>query len=134
MVLHTLRHFIGDDAFFAFLRRTGGAQADRPIHVTTDDVVRIAEEEAGRDLGWFFDAYLYHAELPRLVTERSEGEFALQWESPSDTPFVLPIPVRIDGETRVVPMGGGAAVLSLPPEASVSIDPANHVLHQSPDD
>jgi aminopeptidase N len=134
MVLHTLRHFIGDDAFFAFLRRTGGAQADRPIHVTTDDVVRIAEEEAGRDLGWFFDAYLYHAELPRLVTERSEGEFALQWESPSDTPFALPIPVRIDGETRVVPMGGGAAVLSLPPEASVSIDPANHVLHQSPDD
>jgi aminopeptidase N len=134
MVLHTLRHFIGDDTFFAFLRRMAGRQADQPVHVTTDDVIRIAEEEAGRDLGWFFDAYLYHAELPRLVTARSENELGLRWESPSEMPFVLPVEVQIDGANRVVSMDGGVAVLDVPPEASVSINPANDALHQSTGD
>jgi aminopeptidase N len=133
MVLHTLRNLIGDDVFFAFLRRVGGAQADRPIHVTTADVIRIAEDEAGRDLDWFFDAYLYYADLPRLITERRENELTLRWETPSDMPFVVPIDIQIDGTTRTVSMGGGAATLDVPTEANVTLDPFNRVLHHRPD-
>jgi aminopeptidase N len=133
MVLHTLRNLIGDDAFFAFLQRIGGAQADRPIHVTTDDVIRIAEDEAGRDLDWFFDAYLYHADLPQLITERSENELTLRWETPSDMPFVMPIDIQIDRTTRTVSMEGGEATLDVPPEANVSLDPSNRVLYHRPD-
>jgi len=131
MVLHTLRHVIGDEAFFAFLRRMGGAQTDRPIHVTTDDVIRIAEEEAGRDLDGFFDAYLYHAELPRLVTERTENELTLRWETPSDTPFAMPVELVVNGDTQRVAMPSGRATHVIPSDADIQIDPRHRVLREN---
>ena len=134
MVLHTLRRFIGGDAFFAFLERMGGSQAEQPTHVTTDDVIRIAEEEAGQELDGFFDAYLYHAELPRLATERSENQLTLRWETPSDMPFTVPVEVQVDGTTRTVSMDEGTATLDVPAGTSIAIDPANRVLHRAPAD
>lgn len=133
MVLHTLRTLIGDDAFFAFLRRAGGAQAEQPLHVTTADVVRIAEEAAGRDLAWFFDPYLYHAALPRLVTERSENALTLRWETPAALPFTMPIDVRIDGTVRTASMDGGTTTLAVPRDARVTVDPYDRVLYRSTD-
>jgi len=128
VVLHTLRGLIGDASFFAFLRRVGGSEADRPIHVSTADVIRIAEEEAGRDLDWFFDAYLYHAPLPRLIMERSQDELILRWETPSDQPFAMPVDVQVGGDPRPVAMENGRATLTVPTDADVAIDPNSRVL------
>ena len=62
VVLHALRGEIGDDAFFALLRRwvadnNGTAQG-------TEDFIALAEEVAGRPLGEFFDAWLYAEVVP----------------------------------------------------------------------
>jgi len=132
MVLHTLRTLMGHDAFFAFLRRAAGAEADQPIHVTTDDLIRIAEEEAGRDLDWFFDTYLYQAALPRLVTERADDRLTLRWRTSAEAPFPMPVDVRVDGAVRRVAMEAGRATLTVPAGASVTIDPQSRVLRARP--
>lgn len=64
LVLHALRLEIGDQAFFETLRtyttRFGGGNA------STADFIATTEEMAGRDLGAFFDAWLYQLELPDI--------------------------------------------------------------------
>ena len=128
MVLHTLRGLIGDAAFFAFLQRAGGAQADQPLHVTTDDIIRIAEEEAGRELGWFFEAYLYHADLPRLITERTGDQLTLRWEAPTDAPFPMPVDIRIGDAVERVAIEHDGATVRVPTDGAFTIDPAGWVL------
>ncbi|MDQ8030002.1 MAG: M1 family metallopeptidase, partial [Brevundimonas sp.] len=72
LVAHSLRLLIGDEAFFRSLTRLVYDRPDprpgnfRPVYRTTPDFIRIVNEEAGRDLGWFFAAYVYQAALPRL--------------------------------------------------------------------
>src|SRR5690606_9618835 len=57
MTLQALREEIGDDAFFTLLRRW----VDEHRHSTaaTEDLVALAEEISGQDLGPLFDAWLY---------------------------------------------------------------------------
>jgi len=128
MVLHTLRSLIGDDAFFAFLRRAAGAEADAPIYVTTDDIIRLAEDAAGRELDWFFDAYLYQATLPRLIIEQEKTKLTLRWEMPGGRPFPMPIEVQVGDMTRQVAMDGGQASIALRGEAPITVDPERKVL------
>ena len=127
LVLHTLRFLIGDDAFFAALRRMAGANHDAPRLVDTQDFVRIAEEASGRALGWFFEAYLYRAALPRLVAERAGDQLTLRWDTPGAAPFPMPVEVQVDGETRRVPIDG-EAVVTVPAGAALTIDPDARVL------
>ncbi len=64
LALHALRLEIGDEAFFETLRtytaRFGGGNA------STADLISTSEEITGRDLGDFFDAWLYQLELPDI--------------------------------------------------------------------
>ena len=62
VVVHALRRELGDDVFFDLMtewiaRFSGSSQS-------TDTFVALAEETAGRDLGDFFDAWLYAGDLP----------------------------------------------------------------------
>jgi aminopeptidase N len=135
-ILHTLRYLIGDEAFFASLRRfaypdsslrraTGGEQTR---FVTTADYRHLVETITGRELRWFFDLYLRQPALPHLVMERSSGTLELRWETPSDLPFPMPVEVAIGGSTRRVEMNGGTASVSIPDGASVEVDPSNWIL------
>lgn len=62
VVLHALRAAVGDDAFFATLRRW--VADNNGTSCTTDDFIALAEEVSGQDLGEFFDEWLFEAELP----------------------------------------------------------------------
>ena len=128
VVLHTLRYLIGDDAFFTALRRMAGANHSAPRLVDTQDFVRIAEEESGRELAWFFDTYLYQAELPRLVTERTGDRLALRWETPSDVPFPMPVDLRVNGEVKRVGIENGAATVDVSAGKAFTLDPEGWVL------
>lgn len=61
VVLHALRLEIGDEAFFALLRRWVADNAGTSR--STEDFTALAAEVAGRDLTAFFDAWLY-ADVP----------------------------------------------------------------------
>ncbi len=144
-VLNTLRYLIGDDAFFRALRRmayptkemeaiTDGRQERL---VNTDDFVTIAEQESGKDLGWFFELYLRQPKLPKLTTTVGTRQIGpngspqqvltLSWETPNNMPFPMPIDVEVNGKIQPVEMNNGRATVSFTGTPPV-IDPNGWVL------
>lgn len=134
-VLHSLRYLIGDAAFFKALRRmayptkamesyTDGRQTRL---VTTDDFLKIAEQESKMKLDWFFDLYLRQPKLPKLITETSGNTMTLRWETPNNMPFPMPIDVEVGGKTQRVKMKDGKATLNFS-GANPVIDPNGWVL------
>jgi hypothetical protein len=65
MVLHMLRRLLGDDAFFAGVRRF--YQEHRFAKAGTDDLERAMEAESGVTLARFFDVWIDSADVPRLA-------------------------------------------------------------------
>ncbi len=71
LTLHALRTEIGDDRFVRLLRTWHDRYAGDDA--TTEEFVALANEIAGRDLGAFFDRWLYQSELPEsLLPEPAE--------------------------------------------------------------
>lgn len=138
--LHTLRWHIGDEAFWRATRRLLYDTAEPwelpfpipPVYRSTDDFVRLASEEAGRDLTWLFDVYLREADLPSLITERHGETLTLRWKVPGDRDFPMPVPVEVDGVTTIVPMPGGQGSLAAPADARVIVDSQMKVLRRLP--
>ena len=138
--LHTLRWLMGEDPFWRATRRLLYDTAEPwdlpfpipPLYRSTDDFVRIASEEAGRDLAWLFDVYLRESDLPSLTAERSDGRLTLRWDVPGDRDFPMPVPVEVDGTTTVVPMSSGKGTLAAPADAHVIVDPRMEVLRRLP--
>ena len=62
MTVHALRRTIGDEAFFALLKSWPAEHRDG--NVTTDDFIAAAEKASGKDLGGFFDAWLFGTVKP----------------------------------------------------------------------
>ncbi len=71
LVLHALRTEIGDNDFRAFLAEYldsfGGSSA------STEDLIAVATDVAGRDLEPFFRSWLGPGPLPTLSTTESVG-------------------------------------------------------------
>ncbi len=105
LVLHMLRRLVGDDVFFAGLRRF---YDDRRFQKAgTDDFERAMEEESGRTLDRFFERWIYGTGIPRVTyrSTASANEVRLRFEQPADQVFDLPVTVTItgqDGRTREV--------------------------------
>ncbi|MFB0611858.1 M1 family metallopeptidase [Aurantiacibacter poecillastricola] len=138
-IMHTLRSLVGDEVLFpAITRLTYGSDDPQPgsiapVNRTTQDFRAILEEMTGRDLGWFFDAYFYQAEVPRLVAARDGSDLLLAWDSPSDLPFAMPVEVRVGDEIVTVAMAGGHGRITLPSaDAPYLLDPANRILRHDP--
>jgi len=137
-VLHTLRWIMGDAAFFDALRAfaypteahrtaTDGSQSR---FVTTDDFLTIVNARAGADFSWFFETYLRQPILPTLSAEQEGGTLTLRWDQPASVPVQVPVEVEVNGERRRVAMDQGTGSLSLPPEATVTIDPDRWLLRR----
>ena len=71
MTLHALRREIGDRAFFGLLR--AWARAHRGGNVTTGDFIALAERRSRRDLGAFFDAWLFTPAKPAGIEPAGAG-------------------------------------------------------------
>jgi hypothetical protein len=84
MVLHMLRRLVGDEAFFAGLRRYYNTW--RFAKAGTDDFRRAVEAESGIYLGRFFEHWVYGDGLPqvaftsRLETRDGTSEAVLRFE------------------------------------------------------
>lgn len=136
-VLHTLRYLIGDAQFFEATRRLVYGRPDprpgnfSPRFATTPEFIDIVKQVSGRDLGWFFDVYLYQAQLPELQIERSGDQMHLRWKTPQDRPFPMPVDLTVDGERRRATMAGGSETLTVPAAAHIVIDPNAHILRRA---
>ena len=138
LMLHTLRGLVGDEAFFRGIRelvygtdmpRPGNFQ---PRYASTADYVAIVNRIAGKDLGWFFDAYLRSAALPDLVATREGAVLQLRWKTEGDKPFPMPVQVRVGDRVVDVPMADGRGQVALPVGASYTLDPHSRVLRALP--
>jgi len=136
LIAHTLRLYIGDEAFYESLRRVVYGRPDprpgnfQPRYATTPEFIGIVNDVTGGDLGWFFDAYLYQAALPDLVMTRDGDRVTLEWKTGNDRPFPLPVEVEVDGQTRVLPMTDGRASFNASASAHILLDPGSRVLRR----
>ncbi|SEK98392.1 Peptidase family M1 [Pseudoxanthomonas sp. GM95] len=141
LMLHTLRSLIGDEAFFTSIRLAVYGSAHpwpghfKPRYVSTKDYIDIVNKVTGKDYGWFFDVYLYRAALPELVAQRDATGLSLQWKTPDNLPFPVPVDVRIgsnSGETVTVPMANGQGHVDLQENALYTLDPQSKLLREEP--
>jgi aminopeptidase N len=138
LILHTLRNLIGDDAFFRATRKlVYGTETPKPgnfqpRYATTKEFIAIVNQITGRDLGWFFDAYLYHAALPELVATRNGDKLQLNWKLKDGGAFPLPVEVRVGDRIERLAMTDGKGELTMPANMHYTLDPHSRVLRHEP--
>lgn len=98
-VLHMLRDYVGDDAFFAGLEKY---LTDNQYSAVEVDELRMAFEDlTGEDLNWFFDQWFLSAGHPnlKLTTDYADGQVMLTVEQTQDTdenvPGVFRLPTTV---------------------------------------
>jgi len=94
-VLHMLRRLLGDETFFAGLRRF---YADRRYQKAgTEDLERALEAESGRVLDRFFERWIYGTDIPRIrySTTLGNGTVTVRFEQAADLVFDLPVTVTL---------------------------------------
>ena len=112
-VLHALRGLLGDEAWWRGIKLYVADHKDQVV--ATDDFRKAMEKASGRDLGWFFDQWVYHGGHPELSAswryEDDDKSLRLKVDQtqPVDetTPlFRLPTSVEIGDESslRSVPI------------------------------
>ncbi len=100
-VLHMLRGLVGDEHFFAGIRRFYAA--NRFQKAGTDDLRKAMEAESGWNLERFFERWIYDSTIPRLrFSSVVEGqELVVRFEQIGEV-FDIPITVSVtysDGKT-----------------------------------
>lgn len=140
LILHALRFFIGDEAFFKSLRKMSYPDPNmekvngKQFHFgTTDDFMRIAEKESGKKLDWFFELYLRQPVLPKLVVAVSDVEegaklVKLNWETPNNMQFEMPVEVKIGDSIKRLEMPNGKGQFLLKAGQEYAIDPNGWIL------
>jgi aminopeptidase N len=136
LIMHTLRNLVGDDAFFRAVRTVVyGTDQPRPGNFTTRfgttaEFIAAVDKITGRDLDWFFQAYLYQAGLPELQAARQGDRLELAWKTAGGTPFPMPVEVRVGKQVVTVPMEGGKGSVELPQGATYTLDPHSKILRR----
>jgi len=93
-VLHMLRRFVGDEAFFRGVRRF--YWTSRFHKAGTDDFRQAMEQESGRPLQRFFDRWIYNATLPRLkIGYRVDGSDVVLRIDQIGEVFDLPVTITL---------------------------------------
>lgn len=92
MVLHMLRRLLGDEVFFAGIRRFYSEWAFRKAG--TDDLRQTMEAVSGEDLSAFFEAWIYGSDIPavRFSVDVSEKQAVIRFEHRAG---VAPLPVTV---------------------------------------
>ncbi len=101
MVLHMLRRLVGDDAFFGGIRTF---YADWKFKKAgTDDFQRAMEKASGRDLGRFFNTWIFGSDIPRLKFSYhiTGTDAAIRFEQHGD-PVDVPITVTVTYDSGTV--------------------------------
>jgi hypothetical protein len=108
MVLHMLRQLLlfktgKDEAFIGTLRNFMKEYSGK--NASTADFRRVLEQTTQGDWGWFFDAWIYGADVPSYTwnydVKPADGAFLLTMNvERRDVPewFSIPIPVRVEFE------------------------------------
>ena len=114
MVLHMLRRLLGDETFFAGVRRYYDEMRFRKAG--TDDLIRAFEQQSGRSLTAFFERWIHEDDLPdvafsyRIESGAGGRDAVLRFEQRGklfEVPVTVTLRYRGDRrETLIVPVAG----------------------------
>lgn len=101
LVLHMLRNYVGDDAFFTTLKKYLNDNSYSPVEVHE---LRMAfEDVTGEDLNWFFNQWFLEQGHPELdvaysydATTKMTTVQVAQMQNPEAMPAIFQLPVAID--------------------------------------
>lgn len=145
-VVHMLRQQVGDEAFWKginiYLNRHKFAS------VESTDLRRALEESSGKDLGWFFDQWVYGASFPKLDVRRTYNSrtktlkltFAQTQKADALIPLIFRLPLEIEVETskgpvnQTIDLNKRLQTFTIQLEAkptAVNIDPSEKVILKS---
>jgi len=97
-VLHMLRSSLGDPTFFDAIRAY--YEKFRYGNASTADFKEVVESVSGKDLGWFFDQWIFRAGLPQLSVkwhyDPESGEVVLDTEQRQALLYRLPLELAIE--------------------------------------
>lgn len=145
LVLHMLRHVMGDSAFFRGVRQYVAGNLYRTV--VTDDFQRAAEQSYGGPLGWFFQEWIYHGGAPAYVvsaprTTRAHRGYRVAFDirqTQDSGVFRMPLDLSLDGahgSKRIVVWDSlrvQAVSLDTPDSATVvTVDPDAWVIKATP--
>jgi len=71
---------------------------------------------------------LRKAELPVLHASRRGGFVVMEWRTPDNLPFPMPIEVRVDGQMMTLVPENNRISFELPDHIEVEADPENRIL------
>ncbi len=106
-VLHMLRGVVGADAFRSGIRTY--YQRHFNANATTADFRRAMEEAAGRDLGWFFDQWLYKSGDLKVAgrwtydATAKQARITLDQVQTDGSVFTMPLEVAVYAAGQAVP-------------------------------
>ncbi|MGE5277614.1 MAG: M1 family aminopeptidase [Acidobacteriota bacterium] len=126
LVLHMLRHFLGDEAFYGAL--SWYLKKHEFSNVDSNDLREAIERAAGRNVSWFFQDWIQkgggHPRFEvsaRWVPERKQVDLTvkqIQSDQPFENDFRLPVDVEIADEagaaTHRVEVSGWETRIALP--------------------
>lgn len=101
-ILHMLRNYLGDEAFFASLQKY---LTENQFKTGEAHQLRLAfEEVSGQDLNWFFNQWYYAAGHPQLeinyAYDETEKKVTMtveqKQEAKDGTPAIFDLPVSVD--------------------------------------
>jgi aminopeptidase N len=108
VVLHMLRGVVGDSVFFNVMRTYAASPSLRYKNASTDDFKNVAESVSGKDLGYFFNEWIYGKNYPHYkyswnFTDTGANiykvDFRLSQDMNSD-PLYFTMPVQIKFNTE----------------------------------
>jgi len=97
----------------------------------SSDYQNEIKKTSGRDLDWFFDAYCNQTILPNLLANHKNDTLYLEWSTPSEFDFEMPLDILIKKKSSVVKMTEGKAQLYLKNIKDINIDPEHNILKKS---
>ena len=101
LVLHMLRNYVGEEAFFAALKKylTDNAYSAVEAH----DLRLAFEATTGQDLNWFFNQWYFSAGHPQLTIDydydlatQTASVTIEQTQDPEKNPAIFQLPIAID--------------------------------------
>jgi aminopeptidase N len=110
-ILYMLRHVLGDEVFFDVLKKYANDERFRYGNISTEAFENFVEEVSGKDLGWFFQQWIYGPNHPvyqlnYTKDKTDEGKWKVQYviiqTQKNSGYFKMPVEIEVtfmDGST-----------------------------------